>query len=174
MRSFEDSTGRKWTVAINVDAVKRVKALLGVDLLEAVEGSLLERLIGDPVLLCDILFVVCKPQADAAGVTDEQFGQAMAGDAIDAATGAFLEALVDFFPPSRRRVLRLALEKVRKLEGMALDAAAEVLASDKLERVMAEQLETLRSPIAMKRDWSPLDPAAAVEQALAEQPNAGG
>jgi len=161
MKTFTDNTGRKWQVAVTVDTIKRVKALRDVDLLESVEGKLLDRLIGDPVLLCDILFVVCKPQADEAGITDEQFGQAMAGDAIDAATAAFLEALVGFFPPSRRRLLQMALEKVRKLEGMALDAAAEVLAGDKLEQVMAEQLEKL-------------DPAAAVEEALAAHASAGG
>ena len=64
MKSFTDNAGRKWRVAVTVDTIKRVKALRDVDLLEAVEGKLLDRLIGDPVLLCDILFIVCKPQAD--------------------------------------------------------------------------------------------------------------
>lgn len=33
MQSFEDNTGRKWQVAVTVDAVKRVRNLTEVDLL---------------------------------------------------------------------------------------------------------------------------------------------
>jgi len=103
MRTFKDNAGRDWTVAVNVAAIKRVRSLLDVNLLKVVEGKLIERLVGDPVLLVDVIFVLCKPAADAAGVSDEQFGEAMAGDAIDSATKALLEELVDFSPSQRDR-----------------------------------------------------------------------
>jgi hypothetical protein len=140
MKTFNDNAGRTWTVTINVDAIKRVKSLLSVNLLEAVEGKLLERLVSDPVLLCDVIYAVCKPEADAKGVSDEDFGRSMAGDAIDLATTALLEELVDFFPQQRRRLLRKALEKLRKLESMALTAAETRLDSPELERQMQELL----------------------------------
>ena len=76
MRTFTDNTGRAWTIAINVDAIKRVKALAKVNLLEAVEGKLIERLVSDPVLLCDVVYTLCKPQADQLDVSDEDFGRA--------------------------------------------------------------------------------------------------
>ena len=60
MKTFKDNAGRTWTVAINVDAVKRVRAMLEIDLLEAVEGKLIQRLRDDPILLCDVLYVICK------------------------------------------------------------------------------------------------------------------
>ena len=140
MKTFNDNAGRTWTVTINVDAIKRVKSLLSVNLLEAVEGKLLERLVSDPVLLCDVIYAVCKPEADAKSVSDEDFGRSMAGDAIDLATTALLEELVDFFPQQRRRLLRKALEKLRKLESMALTAAETRLDSPELERQMQELL----------------------------------
>ena len=140
MKTFQDNESRNWELAVNVDAVKRVKAHLEVDLLEAVEGNLLERLVGDPVLLCDVIYVICKPQAEAAGVSDEDFGRAMAGDAIDAATMALLEDLVDFFPRARRQVLQKALTKLRKLEAMTLDAATKALDSDALEKILQAEL----------------------------------
>ena len=140
MKTFNDNAGRTWTVTINVDAIKRVKSLLSVNLLEAVEGKLLERLVSDPVLLCDVIYAVCKPEADAKGVSDEDFGRSMAGDAIDLATTALLEELCDFFPQQRRRLLRKALEKLRKLESMALTAAETRLDSPELERQMQELL----------------------------------
>ena len=140
MRTFTDNTGRAWTLAINVDAVKRVKGLLSVDLMEAVEGKLLERLISDPVLLCDVVYCLCKPQAEAANVSDEDFGRAMAGDAIEQATTAMLEELVDFFPSRRRGLLAKALGKLRMLEQMVLTAAEDRLDSGEIEKQMAKAL----------------------------------
>ena len=63
-----------------------------------VDGTLLEKLINDPILLCDVIYCVCMEEADSRGVSDEDFGRAMAGDAIELATTALLEELVDFFP----------------------------------------------------------------------------
>ena len=97
MKTFNDNAGRTWTLSVNIAAVKRVRSLLDVDLLELADGKLLERLVGDPVLLCDVIYCLLKPEADAAQVGDEDFGRAMAGDAIDCATEALLEELVAFF-----------------------------------------------------------------------------
>ncbi|MCK4603006.1 MAG: hypothetical protein KAU28_11100 [Phycisphaerae bacterium] len=136
MKTFTDNAGRTWTVNVNVDAIKRVKSLLDVNLMGAVDGTLLERLVGDPVLLCDIIYCICKTEADAKEISDEDFGRAMAGDAIDHATAALLEELVDFFPSQKRRLLAKALGKLKKLESMALDAAEQKLDSGELEREM--------------------------------------
>jgi hypothetical protein len=151
MKTFNDNAGRSWTVQVNVDAIKRVRDLAQVNLLEVVEGKLLERLIGDPVLLCDVIYCLCKPEADGKSVSDVDFGRAMGGDAIDGATTALLEELVDFFPQAKRRVLAKALAKLRKLESAALAAVETRLDSPELEREMTEKLaqlsrETLHPP----------------------------
>jgi len=46
MKTFTDNAGRTWAVALNVTALKRVKSLVGVDLMDAVNdgGKLLERI----------------------------------------------------------------------------------------------------------------------------------
>lgn len=136
MQTFLDNAGRTWTVSINVDAIKRVRDLAKVNLMEAVEGELLERFLSDPILLCDVLYCLCKPAADALGVTDEHFGQAMAGDAIEGATTALLEELVGFFPSRRRAVLAKAVAKLRSLEQMVLTAANQRLDSPQVEQAM--------------------------------------
>lgn len=120
MKTFTDNTGKTWSIAINVGAVKRVRATLDVNLLDAVEGKLIERLVSDPILLCDVIFVLCLQEAETRGITDEQFGQAMACDAIDAATSALLEELVDFFPTGKRQVLTKALAKLKAFEASEL------------------------------------------------------
>ncbi len=136
MKTFNDNAGRTWTITVNVGAIKRVKSLLSVNLMDAVEGKLLERLISDPILLCDVIYAVCKPEADAKEISDEDFGRSMAGDAIDFATSALLEELCDFFPQGRRKLLRKALEKLRKLESLAMTAAEARLDSPELETRM--------------------------------------
>lgn len=143
MKTFTDNAGRTWTVAINIDAIKRVRALLDVDLLEIVDGKLVERLIRDPVLLCDVVYVLCKPEADAQGVSDEQFGQAMAGDVIEHATRAVLEELVDFSPSPRDRA---TLGRVLKTTYAVMDRARDMidarLDSGELDRVIEQALQT--------------------------------
>ncbi len=122
MKSFTDNAGRDWTVEVNVSALKRIKGLTGTDLLEAIDGPLVERLIRDPILLCDVVYAACKPQADERGVGDEDFGRAMAGDAIDRATAALLEELVAFCPSPRDRAnLGRVLQATRDVMDKARD-----------------------------------------------------
>ena len=162
MRTFQDNAGRTWTVTLNIWAVKKVRDLLGVDLLDlsgsgrtinptsAREGEelpdgLLCRLLADPILLVDVLYVVCKEQADGANVTDEQFGRSMAGDAIDAATRAFLEELADFTPSPRDRArAKRVIEATWKL----IDRAQDVLdarADAQMEKAAEVALSALGS-----------------------------
>jgi len=136
MKTFTDNAGRTWTIAVNVDVVKRVRGLLEVDLLEVVEGKLIERLIRDPVLLCDVIYVVCKPEADANGISDTDFGKAMAGDAIEQATKVLLEELVSFSPSPRDRA---NLGRVLATTWRAMDRARDVIEA-KLDKIALEKL----------------------------------
>lgn len=103
MRDFKDNTGRTWSVQIDVDAVRRVRTALQLNLVAADFEGTLKRLLDDPVLLCDAIYIVCKPRADADRVSPEDFGRAMAGDVIEQATKAFLEELANFTPNPRDR-----------------------------------------------------------------------
>ena len=142
MTTFTDTEGRSWTVQVTVDAIRRVRDLTGVNLaVEATGGDLFERLAADPVLLCDILYGLVKPEADKASVSDEDFGRAMAGDAIDCATEALLEELVAFFPQSQRQVLKKALAKLEKFEVRAVEFAMRRLDDPALDAKFEAALE---------------------------------
>ncbi len=141
MRTFKDNAGRTWTVSITIDAIKRARGLLDVDLLEVVGGKLIDRLITDPVLLCDIVYAVCKPEADAQSVSDEDFGRAMAGDAIEHATTALLEELVSFSPSPRDRAnLKRVLDTTRRVMDKARDLVEQRIESGELDRIAEEAL----------------------------------
>ncbi len=145
MKVFKDTTGREWTVAVNVSAVKRVRDLLGIDLMDALGGSLVSKLISDHVLLVNIVYAVCKPQTDAAGITDEEFGERMAGDAIDDATDALLDELVSFSPnPRDRAALGKVLEKTREVMNKARDLTEERIKGGELERAGEEVIAQMR------------------------------
>jgi biotin synthase-related radical SAM superfamily protein len=157
MKSFSDNAGRTWTIAINVDAIKRVRGLLDVDLLEVVEGKLIEKLIRDPVLLCDVVYAVCKPEADAKGVSDEEFGRAMAGDAIDHATKALLEELVDFSPSPRDRAnLGRVLEKTWAVMDRARDVIEARLSDGEIEKAVEQALAN----VGVSSGAAPASPAS--------------
>lgn len=142
MHTFTDRNKTQWEVSVTVDTIKRVRGLLDVDLLEVVGNeALLPKLIGDPILLCDVIYAVCKPQADEREITDEDFGRAMAGDAIDGATEALLEELTDFFPQPKRRLLRTALQKLKELQRMILQKAEARIESGELEKDLLRQLD---------------------------------
>ncbi len=121
MRTFVDVAGRTWTIAVNVDAIKRVRDLLKEDLLDI--ERVFPRLMVDPILLCDVVYCICKPQADLEKISDADFARAMAGQALAAAKQALIEELIDFFPePSQQEMIRLALAKYNELSRKAAQA----------------------------------------------------
>ena len=148
MKTFRDTAGREWAITVDVNAIKRVMKApiehmgepLKVNLLALVEpdSDLLKKVVEYPPLVCDIAYALCKPQCDEKNVTDEDFGRAMAGDAIDLAATALLEELVSFFPKGRRELLAKALGKLKQLESIALAAAAEKLDGPELENRLRE------------------------------------
>ncbi len=145
MRTFKDNAGRQWSVEINVASLKRVRGLTGTDLMQVIEGTLIEKLIRDPVLLCDVVYAICKPEADARTppVSDEEFGKAMAGDAIEAATTAVLEELVSFCPSPRDRAnLGRVLQATTKVMERARDLVEKKLDSGELDRLADRLLAT--------------------------------
>lgn len=151
MKSFTDNTGRTWTISVTVGTIKRVRALCNVDLANIVSmekgqkpnAELLERLGSDPVLLADVLYAVCKPEADAKNVSDEDFGRALSGDAIDLATTALLDEIVDFFPEVKRKVFRKILDATRRFEAKGRQALDVLLNSPEMDQQLDEAIEKL-------------------------------
>lgn len=111
MKLFRDAKGREWPISVNVTSVKRVKSLMDVNLLEVIGGDLSNRLMSDPILLGDVLYALCKPDVDAKGVTDADFGEGLWGDVIDSASAALWDELINFFQNARdRAALRRTIE----------------------------------------------------------------
>jgi len=134
---FVDTKGKQWELAITVGAIKRVRGLLEIDLTDltgprsAGGDPLMTELQLDLVLLVDVIYVICKPQADEADISDEQFAELLAGGSIYAARQAFWEALLDFFHQVHRQDQAKAIQKqMRLVDAMVNKTSRDVDAID--------------------------------------------
>jgi len=132
--TFRDNAGRLWDLRLSIAAVKRVRNELQVDLLGKDFAKVVDQVFGDLVTLCNVAYVVVKPEADRLGVTDEQFGVAMAGDAIEEAIYALMDAMRDFTPNPRDRA---RVGKVLELARKGIEASR-TKADQALERGIEE------------------------------------
>ncbi len=109
MKTFKDRQNRTWLIEINVALAKKVRALTGVDLYRLVDNDFanLQELLRDQITLVDVIYVLCKDQADAQKMTDENFGAGLAGETVTRAAEAFMDAYIDFSQdPRAAAVLR--------------------------------------------------------------------
>jgi hypothetical protein len=148
-QSFKDEAGRLWEVRVNVASIKRVKSLIGLDMYALIKDGLapFRELIADPEKLVNVLYCLCKPQADALGVTDEQFGELMAGDVLFAAIDAFVESYADFTPDQKARAtLRTAFQKAKQVQDLLIERAARGVASLDPEEIVRSLTKSGESP----------------------------
>jgi hypothetical protein len=163
MKTFTDNAGRIWTVAINVAAVKRVRGLLGVDLYKLMDDGFkpMAALVSDPVQLADVLYCLCKEETDARQVSDEDFGRALAGDAITLAADAFVEELIDFFPDARARAgLKKVLATGRQVRDRLMDHLEKLVAGIDPNREASDWIASFGSSRASSASTPDPSPSA--------------
>ena len=61
-------------------------------------------------------------------MSDLDFGGLFEGDVLEAAANALLEAVLDFFPSSRRKILRATVEKSEQLATQMQEKALATIA----------------------------------------------
>lgn len=142
MPQFTDELGRDWSVEITYHTVCRVRSALKINLLEILDSgaALVGRINEDLELLVDLLWVVCSEQAERAAVDDELFGRGLAGDSFLHARAALEEALVNFFPPPKRELLRRIFQM-----GQALRTELETKSTRAIDELATRLPALLRS-----------------------------
>jgi hypothetical protein len=132
MKKLCDMQGREWSYSLNILSMKRIKDLVGIDLLNAAETA--QRVIfDDPYTFGQILYCLCQRQAEERGVSQDQFLEGLAGECLDAALTGFVEEWRDFFPQSRK-VHRVVLERMVRLRAL-YEAEAAKQAEEHLQRL---------------------------------------
>lgn len=143
MRNFKDTKGRDWVLHVDVGALKRVRDLTNVDLWNFEKES--ARLFGDPILLSQVLYALCRDQCLKRTITDgdgnqrtmieEDFWGGMDGDTLYAAANTLTDAVVDSFHESRRTAMRALLTKREEVE-----QKIKAKAMTQIEKLTADQL----------------------------------
>lgn len=133
---WKDKEGREWSTTITVNTVRRVRELTGVLLTDAADSDLIEKLYTDVLLLCDVLYAICKPRADQRDINAEQFGELLANETIDQACESFMEDLVGFFPSGRRQRAERILAAARGVETERIRLVEEKMTPERLDQVI--------------------------------------
>lgn len=144
---WTDSEGRRWSTAVTVGTLKRVRDLIDVNLLDVFDGALLARLADDPVLLANTLYAVCKPQADERGVSDEAFGELLVGDAIEDAAQALVHGIASFFPSGRKAALTSLWTKLKRAQIETLTMATGKLDSPLMDQAIQAEIRKMEAEI---------------------------
>lgn len=160
MAKFTDATGDDWRVEITVFHTGRVRADVEVNLNDALvkdggDGSpdrnLITRLDSDNGLLVAVLYCLCEEQIKNRNLTPDDFAKRFAGDILNAAFAALLEALLAFFrKPNERAALQAQMRMMEQGQRRLLErwkqAEPEVdkLAANAFEAQIDRELENLR------------------------------
>lgn len=129
MASFKDIGGQAWDVHIALGDLLRVKSRLKLSLINlttedrgADQASKdLDRLRSDLPLFCAVVFCLVSKQAEARGVTEDQFADLLDGPVVIEAISAIAEELVVFTQSRPNK------EKARAAERMRSQAIADLI-----------------------------------------------
>lgn len=154
-RSFTDTAGRIWPVTITLESGKRVHQLTGVNLFTLAQaeddtpyGGLF-KMLRDPLVFVDVLYAVCKPDAEKNNISEVEFAQALGGDSLQQAQHAIYEALADFSPSQDRDLMLALAQKDREIR----TKATEMIAA-KLRDIDADKLLTSNKSAGNSADSS--------------------
>jgi hypothetical protein len=135
---FKDANGREWQIKLDAPTIREVRTVCNINM-GAMDGEFFNQLDADPCLLVDVLWVVCRGQAN--GTTDRQFGEALFGDPIGHATKALIDAWLDFFPERKRLLLRSLADKQAVVATKATELAMRKLNDPNLEAKLLQAAE---------------------------------
>lgn len=150
MKSFKDLAGRDWHVHFTVAAFCRARELFNIVLGIPMQGepTVGDLLMNDPGFQGQVLYAVCKTQADGMGLSREQFFDLLEPEVIANASTVLLSEYIDFF----RRAGRKAETSV--LHGALL--ARERLMTDALsENEVAERIISLLATASGEQSAAP-------------------
>lgn len=136
MPSFR-AGGREWLVSIDAPKIRRVREACKVDL-GSRKAEQFEQLTGDAVLAGEVLWQLCRSQAESVGMTEEAFQSMLSGDDGEAAGTALIEAIIDFFPSRQRTLLREMLATETAVSSARIEAAeSRIRNPDTIEQMKA-------------------------------------
>lgn len=112
----------------------------GVDLADE-DGRAFDRMAGDPVLFFQVLWILCREQAEQRNISMTHFAQAVAGDAGEEAATTLHKARLDFFPSRKRKLIQAVADKNAKVRELGTAKALQRIESPELEAKLVAAME---------------------------------
>lgn len=144
MNTFTDALNREWQIEITIGTARRVKNAEGVDLISALTGTSIFDLTSNPLKFCDVLFEILRPEAVKKNIDEQSFAEGLNGDAIESASKAFLEALIDFSPsPEARAALRARIKVATTIIRRKFESDMSVITHPDYEKTMEKAVDKI-------------------------------
>ena len=82
MHQFKDAAGREWSLSVNVATISDMRELAKIDLAKLFEKDMapLHALLKDSVKFAEVLWALVIREAQTIGVSEDDFGAALAGN----------------------------------------------------------------------------------------------
>lgn len=113
---FKDTEGSVWTLSISVRNYITIKQKFGIDISDVFsrDNNWLAQLAAQDDLssLIGLLLEVTSAERESRGLSEEAFFDLFDGDTLEAATTAFIEAIVLFLPAHKQAAMRTVVEAV--------------------------------------------------------------
>lgn len=135
MAKFVDEIGREWLIKLTTNKMRMVRDATGYDLARMFTPKGLESLLDDVILLVDVLALLCREQMEHRKITEEEFAEALVGDALESATYAMIQGGIDFLPQARRQAPQEMWARLQEI-GQAQQALA-------IERIRAIDVDSV-------------------------------
>ena len=120
--TFTDSLNRNWEIGLTLGDCRTIRTATKIELGDASKVGDLANLVNAPEKLGEVLWLLSKEQAEAMGVTQDEFNRGLDGDALQAGWKAIVEAFIAFCPSSVRDTVRNAFLQVENTMELASKA----------------------------------------------------
>ena len=150
MARFKDANGLEWDLTLSTGMLGKLRTDAQFSLSKQGGAEQLGKLLSDPEAFGKVLWVLVEKQAIARNIEPEAFAFSLDGDALEAATTAIIEAVIDFFQ-------RAGSRQTAKAQLPALMAKAD---NEMNQAIQAAATEALKTSVGNSAELSASTPAA--------------
>lgn len=144
LMTFEDDKGREWSMKVDASTYLRLRED-DIDLSKLFEPEnkfLEELLLGENMFaFLGIIGMVTESQREKEGISKEDFYDSLGGSAIEGATLAFIQAIINFSSAPKRPAMQAVVDQMRKGIEKSATKVMEMLTDEKMERKIDQMIE---------------------------------
>jgi len=146
MSKFTDAKNREWVLALDPIIIDDVHKELTISLYTIADdkGVALAELYGNVPVFCNLVYIIVREQAQAAGVDERSFMRGMTGDSLEAMGEAFYQCLAEFAPKKKRELMLLGMKQMSEHQAALMPLAQKRLTTE-LQRKFGELSASLES-----------------------------